>query len=305
MAYKYSFADNEIYGASDINAITKRLVTSGIEDSFVDGVAYNVSKFNEAGKLLYTSGAVPESCLTLKVESAGTGKILINPGKAFFDDGAVIEIEAGGEILSYVSGSKNYVYLKNDLINTNRCYPCCTVSGPEGDYVLLAEIDTAGKITDKRTYAKGKLPGYQSFAGNVVRIQEYMGITGTDSGYYTASRTFDIGNNNFEYILTYVKRSGESSSTYTFPCLGIYDISEQSYLGFHCNNEETTTQGGHLSYSAHVSEKSLFIRDYPSDSSYEVYLKFAIDNGKLTVTLYSYSRYASKPKGFDIDLILF
>ncbi|MBO5734120.1 MAG: hypothetical protein J6R66_04450, partial [Clostridia bacterium] len=125
MSYKFSFADNATYSAVDVNAITKRLVTSGIEDNFTDGVAYNVSKFNEAGKLLYTSGAVPESCLSLKVEDAGNGKILVNPGKAFFDDGAVIEIEAGGETLSYVSGFKNYVYLKNDLADKNKCYPYC------------------------------------------------------------------------------------------------------------------------------------------------------------------------------------
>ncbi len=305
MAYKYSFADNEAYGASDINAITKRLVTSGIEDSFADGVAYNVSNLNEMGKVIYTQGVVPESCLTLKVVAASDGKILINPGLAFFADGSVIEIVDGGEEMSYVTGAINYVYLKNDLLNMNVSYPYCGTEAPEGDYVMLAEISENGAITDKRTYARGKLPGYQSFAGNVMRIQEYMGITGTDSGYYTASRTFDIGNNNFEYILTYVKRSNVGLSTGTFPCLGIYDISEQSYLGFHCHNENTNAQGNHTSYLASVSEKSLFIRDYPSDSSYEVYLKFAIDNGKLTVTLYSYSRYASKPNGFDIELFLF
>ena len=115
MSYKFSFADNMVYSASDINEITKRLVTSGIEDSFTDGVAYNVSRFNEAGKLLYTSGVVPENCFTLKVIKASDTEVLINPGLAFFNDGATIEIEAGGEILPFVSGSKNYVYLKNDL----------------------------------------------------------------------------------------------------------------------------------------------------------------------------------------------
>ncbi|MBQ3118164.1 MAG: hypothetical protein IJC10_00165 [Clostridia bacterium] len=301
MAYKYSFADNEIYGANDINAITKRLVTSGVEDSFTDGVAYNASRFNDAGKLLYTSGAVPESYLSLKVEDAGDGKILINPGKAFFDDGAVIEIEAGGETLSYVSGSKNYVYLKNDLINTNRCYPCCTVAEPEGDYVLLAEISEYGAITDKRTYAKGKLPGYQSVAENVMRIQGSISVTSTGSGYYTGSRTFDIGNNTFEYILTYVKRADGGVSGQTLPCLGIYDIKESSYLSFYCNNINNSS--GEL-YNASVCVHSLYIRDYPNSNYSTAYITFSMDDGKLTVELNAYSKYGT-PVGFGIDLILF
>lgn len=301
MSYKYSFADNKAYGAEDLNAITKRLVTSGVEDSFTDGVAYNVSKFNEAGKLLYTSGVVPESNLTLKVIAAEDGKILINPGRAFFDDGAVIEIEEGGETLSYVSGSKNYVYLKNDLINTNRCYPCCTVSEPDGYYVLLAEIDAAGTITDKRTYARGKLPGYQSVAGNAMRLQESIGVTNTGSGYYSGSRTFDIGDNTFEYILTYVKRANGGVSTQTLPCLGIYDIKESSYLSFYCNNINNSS--GEL-YNASVCVHSLYICDYPNSNYSTAYITFSMDNGKLTVELNAYSKYDT-PVGFDIDLILF
>ncbi len=309
MAYKYSFADNEIYSANDINAITKRLVTSGVEDSFTDGVAYNVSKFNEAGKLLYTSGAVPESCLSLKVEDAGEGKILINPGKAFFDDGAVIEIESGGETLPYVSGSKNYVYLKNDLINTNRCYPCCTVSEPEGDYVLLAEINENGAITDKRTYARGKLPGYQSFAGNVMRIQKTIKLTrkgtvGEDYRSSSGSITIDIGNNNFEYILTYVKRSESIPAYGTLPCLGIYDILSNSYLGFLCTKEYTYSSGKHMSYEAGVSENSLYISG-GKWMGHKAYINFEIDDGNLTVTLNTYSEETAAPGSLGIDLILF
>lgn len=300
MSYKFSFADNATYSAQDVNAITKRLVTSGIEDSFTDGVAYNVSNFNEAGKLLYTSGAVPESCLSLKVEDAGNGKILINPGKAFFDDGAVIEIEAGGETLSYVSGSKNYVYLKNDLIDTNRCYPYCGTVEPTGDYVMLAEVSESAAITDKRTYAKGKLPGYQSVAGNVMRIREGIGVTKTDSG-YCGSKTFDIGNNAFEYILTYVKYTyGDVSST-TLPCLGIYEIKSSTYLSFYCNNFNNSS--GEL-YNSSVCVHSLYIRDYPNSNYSTAYITFSIDDGKLTVNLNASSRYGT-PTYFVIDLLLF
>ena len=294
MAYKYSFADNEIYGASDINAITKRLVTSGVEDSFADGVAYNASRFNDAGKLLYTSGAVPESCLSLKVEDVGESRILINPGKAFFDDGAVIEIEAGGETLSYVSGSTNYVYLKNDLINTNRCYPCCTAYEPEGDYVLLAEVDANGAITDKRTYARGKLPGYQSFAGdNILHLQESIAITGSGTC-LSGSATFDIGNNNFEYILS-LPTVGSND------CLGIYDISAKSYIGFAHYTDDRVV---------HTNSSLYTYCDRVSGYSVRREISLSLENGILTVDLvvmYTESAYSFSEGThyFPINLILF
>lgn len=294
MSYKYSFADNEIYGASDINAITKRLVTSGVEDSFTDGVAYNASRFNDAGKLLYTSGAVPESYLSLKVEDAGNGKILINPGKAFFDDGAVIEIEAGGETLSYVSGSKNYVYLKNDLVNTNKCYPYCGTQAPEGDYVMLAEIDNNGAITDKRTYAKGKLPGYQSFAGdNVLHLQGNVAITGSGT-VISGSATFDIGNNNFEHILS-LPTVGSND------CLGIYNISAKSYVGF-----------AHFSDSRVIHINGELYTYCDTNGSYIIYrtISLSLENGILTVNLKAWNDvdaedFSPGTHYFPINLILF
>ncbi len=282
MAYKYSFADNEIYGASDINAITKRLVTSGVEDSFTDGVAYNASRFNDAGKLLYTSGAVPESYLSLKVEDAGDGKILINPGKAFFDDGAVIEIEEGGETLPYVSGSKNYVYLKNDLINTNRCYPCCTVAEPEGDYVLLAEIDANGAITDKRTYARGKLPGYQSVAERVLVIDETVSkVAEASEKYLRGSVTFDIGNNNYEYILVMTPYKGSTSN---MPCIGVYNIVDKTYLCY--SGTDVSSVNYAPTKGAYSANKVTSHTDVNHDDYTE--LTFSVEDGKLTVNYLEY-----------------
>jgi len=202
MSYKFSFADNAVYSAKDVNNITKRLVTSGIEDSFVDGVAYNVSKFNEAGQLLYSSGVVPESCLTLKVIASGDEKILINPGLAFFDDGSVIEIEDGGEELSYTKGEINYVYLKNDLEASNVSYPYCGTQEPLGDYVMLAVIDENGIITDKRKYAQGKVPGYQSVTGGLLILDETVGLPIKDYHSTSGEVSFDIGANKYEYIIS-------------------------------------------------------------------------------------------------------
>lgn len=201
MSYKFTFADNAVYTSTDVNSITKRLVTSGVEDVFSDGVPYNVSKFNELGRLMYTKGTVPENFLSLKVEKISDDEILINPGTAFFDDGAVIEIEAGGETLTFTPGCKNYVYLKNDLAEKNTCYPKCSTSEATGDFVMLAEIDENGEMSDKRTFARGKLPGYESVAGKALFFNETVKATLTDYYSGTGHAEFDVGNNSFKYII--------------------------------------------------------------------------------------------------------
>jgi hypothetical protein len=222
MSYKFSFADNVKYSAADVNNITKRLVTSGIEDSFENGVAYNISRFNEAGQLLYTSGVVPESCLTLKVVPSSDGKIIINPGCAFFNDGSVIEVTEGGEELSYTKDAFNYVYLKNNLEAANVSYPCCSVEAPEGDYVMLATIEENGVISDKRTYAHGKLPGYQSVTEGLMFMDEKVELILSERSVASGEFSFDIGGNKFKYIIA-IGKIGDSTQRET---VSIYRIED-------------------------------------------------------------------------------
>ena len=207
MAYQFSFCDNATYGAEDVNRITSRLVTCGVADVFENGVAYNASKFNEAGELLYTSGVVPETVGSLKVTKKDDATITIAPGTAFFKDGAVIEITAGGHDLPLIAGEKCYVYLKNNLTDNNTCEPACTTTAPSGDVVMLAEIEPDGTIIDKRTYAMGKLPGYQSNAMSVLKIEdtavrEYHGSTREER------RSYTVGNNNYRYMLAVQDKNG-------------------------------------------------------------------------------------------------
>ena len=134
----------------------------------------------------------------------------------------------------------------------------------------------------------GRLPGYQSVAGNVLRIQDSIQVTENSN-----SKTFDIGNNNFEYILVYVKHD-----SYSLPCLGICDIKNQLYLGFGCYNDKRSDDGMvHRYYQAGVVlEDSLYIRYYNGKSTQ---IAFSMDNGKLTVTGISGAGI------YNIDLILF
>lgn len=230
MAYKYSFADNETYGAEDLNKMVKRLVTSGVADPFADGVPYNLASLNSAGALIYTEGVVPESVSTLKVVLLGEGTAFINPGTAFFADGAVMEIEPGGHTLSVTPGVKNHVYLKNDLTASNTCCPACTAEEPTGLFVPLAEISENGEITDKRIYAKGKLPGYASNAQYVTEIHDSATLTSANGTTAEGQAVYKLGNQSYRFVLAMHKSTGGIKD---HSCLGVYDIAAGTYLSFY------------------------------------------------------------------------
>lgn len=221
MSYKYWFADNESYSAQDLNKMVSRLVTSGVKDPFEDGVPYNLSAVNSAGAILYTAGAVPETVNTLKVVSSGGNNVFINPGTAFFSDGAVMEVEAGGHVLAITPGAKNYVYLKNDLVSSNTCYPACTTDEPTGIHVMLAEVSEIGEITDRRVYAKGKLPGYASNALYTMKIEDSVDMKDGE----TITKTYDVGENSYRFLM-----SVNFASAYAL--LGVYDIESGIYLSY-------------------------------------------------------------------------
>ena len=281
MAYKFSFADNGIYGAEDLNNITKRLVTSGVADAFQDGVPYNVSQINSAGECLYSSGVVPETVSTLKVTADNeAGTVLIYPGTAFFADGAVMEITSGGHELSFTPGVKHYVYLKNDLTLSNTCYPACTIETPTGDFVPLAEIAEDGTVTDARTYAMGKLPGYQSNALSVLKIEDTVVLPPHYSSEANEIRTYQIGANNYRFMLAVQDKNGGGAgckvlSLYSFEtgsCLSVYG-------GFAGDPEEFSAKG-------HFRRQSDFYLCYESFPSLALAAKdISMENGVLTLDL--------------------
>lgn len=201
MAYESSFFDNQIIGVDHLNKLAQRFVTSGIADQFENGIPYNVSKINDIIVANGSSGVVPSSVNTLKVTKSGGSSVLINIGTAFFHNGATIDVTEP-ETLSYSPGVPNYVYLKCDTA-LNRAFPACTTNEPTGDFVLLAEISSSGEITDKRTYAKGKLPGYQSNSNT--RLDFNISISGNKDGqfydYTGLSYDIDLGVNNYSYLV--------------------------------------------------------------------------------------------------------
>lgn len=177
--YKYTFFDNQLIGVDHLNEITERLVSGGISAVY-SGVDFNVSDINDTNKAILTGGVVPENDLNLKVTTIDSGRYLINPGLCFFNNGTTMEVLSGGEEISVLLGTKRYVYLVSDA-NKMSCYVEVLENEKQsGEFILLAIINTDGTITDKRTYARGKVPGfYASSDGLEINITEtYTGPIG-------------------------------------------------------------------------------------------------------------------------------
>jgi hypothetical protein len=157
MGYTYSFFDNQKIGATELNKLAKRFVTGGIADIFKDGMPYNISVLNNIAYANVTGGVVPDTVSSLKVYVSGNN-IIVSPGNCFFDDGTYMEVDSSGITLNFIPNATNYIYLISDSISgecrcENRTSPLT-----DGVFLLLATVNSNKTITDKRTFAKGKIP---------------------------------------------------------------------------------------------------------------------------------------------------
>ena len=224
MGYTFSFVDDAVYSAQDVNNITKRLVTSGVEDSFEDGVAYNANRLNVLNKTVATEGVVPESNATLKVVAYGEGQIKIQSGTAFMESGATFTVDDEGVILDYSTTEDSYVYIE-DNESLAQIRPVVSTELPTGySYVLLALVSYAGVITDKRTFAKGKLPGYMSDFNTPTRTTVNISGEGT--------YTIDIGRSVFNSVM--LKENYQNLSGTGYDALGIWNVYDKKYVTSSC-----------------------------------------------------------------------
>ena len=135
MAYTYDFKDNVVYGANDINAVRTSVLTKGV---------------------------VEETAFSCKVLNHEDG-VNIMPGQAIFGDGCRIAIDEEGVLKEITAGAVNYVYLFNNTL-AGICEVLTDTIYPTGDYVLLAEVDTEGNVSDKREFAQLKTADVQRYA---------------------------------------------------------------------------------------------------------------------------------------------
>lgn len=185
MSYISGFSDNALIGVDDLNAITKRLVTSGVGDILSNTGSISVTELNKMTAAVVSDGVVPSSNTSLKVScSGGTAKIA--KGTAFFADGSFIEVTAEESVL--LSGG-GYVYLINDTVLGVK-EPRASENMPEGDVVPLAYVSESGVVTDLRNYAKGKVPSYSSYAGYPMLVSRSVLCTGDNA--YERYGTFTV-----------------------------------------------------------------------------------------------------------------
>lgn len=176
MSYITSFMDGEKYGASEINKIVSRFITSGIEDPFIDGEPYNVRRLNDLSKPVTTRGVIAGESNALLVIKSGD-EYFVSPGTAFFGNGSTLEVVESEPISLVDTSVANYVYLVSNE-EENRNYIEVNTVEPDitnENIVMLCEISADGIITDRRCYATGKIRGmYQDneFTLKCIRIQD-------------------------------------------------------------------------------------------------------------------------------------
>ena len=224
MGYKCLFVDNEEYSASDVNDVLKSFVTGGIEDPFTDGEAYHIGKLNDITVALSDAGIVPDDNTSCKCSiNTEEKRVFIFCGTLFFNNGARIVINTEGVTLNYTAGETNYVYAIFSQSENNGSLICTTELPAEGDdYVMLAEISAEEILTDKRKYARGKLPGYQSNAGLPMYINDTVVLKRVEENTYKGTYTIYLGeNHNYSVIIA----NNTSAKAYS-SAWGICDLRE-------------------------------------------------------------------------------
>lgn len=137
MAYSYDFKDNVVYGADDINAIRTSILTAGV---------------------------IEETDTSCKVVAEGDG-VKIAGGQAVFSDGCRIAVDSEGVLKEITPGVVNYVYFLNNTL-AGICEVVTETSYPEGDFVMLAEIDAEGNVSDRREFAQLKTADRERYAAS-------------------------------------------------------------------------------------------------------------------------------------------
>lgn len=309
MGYKCFFVDNEEYSAADVNNALKVFVTGGIEDPFTDGTAYHVGKLNDMTAVLSTAGIVPETDLSCKcIIDKEEKSVFISKGTVFLNNGTRVVFDVEGTKLTYSQGETNYVYVLFSE-SENKSYPICSVSSPaeSEDFVMLAEISADGTLIDKRKYARGKLPGYQSNAGFPMYIDddiilnkvstykfgpvEYTISLGESSNYSIV--VYNCTATGYKFMISSFKR-GE------FLYLGHYDIKRGSHRSVCIDYEELGVMPGY--YLADNDSIIVPVVGYAGNGT--GHLKFRMDGSDLKIEISAEWDSTASPENVTIPLKL-
>ncbi len=171
---KYYFGDNREYGAGDIKkALGALAATGGIELELSDGSEYTPSKLNSIIASAVSHGVLTESNSCLRLEKSG-GSYYISPGRGIFADGGVAEVEERTEV-DVLPGQ--YLYIAyNSMLDDVYFLADAQEHSDGGDLLLIpiAYIENGGAVTDRRVFARGRIPALPSATWNVLRETEFV-----------------------------------------------------------------------------------------------------------------------------------
>lgn len=151
MGYKCAFMDNEVYSSDDVNGIISRLTTAGVVLANSGNVLADLNTVTSE----ITSEGVEDNLDSCKL-TAVDGVYKISEGVCFMNDGSTIVFDAEGYIVTPISNTYCYVYLKRNA-PSNTIDVIVSEAAGEGEFVPIAEINEYGKVFDRRVFSKAKV----------------------------------------------------------------------------------------------------------------------------------------------------
>jgi len=189
MGYICTFMDNDTYTAQNVNTALSHLTQSGV--AIFQSTGDIIADLNTAISNVTSSGVIQGGC----VVTVNSGVYKINAGTCFMEDGSQITFDSNGYVITPIANTKSYVYLKRDEVN-NTIEVKVSASAGETGTVPLAEISSAGVITDKRKYATAKIA---LSSANIVRSGS-INIDGRTRPTGEILR-LDVGFSGFKYLV--------------------------------------------------------------------------------------------------------
>ena len=175
-----TFEDNTVVTAEDLNGIAVDLGDTTF--SAFSNKKFGVDKLNEITADLVSKGvlATDEKCEPI----LSNGKLYIKRGTIVFNSGAKIKIT---EPIEVSANNGDYIYAYNDVLTGKASIIAGAEEPIAGDYVILAQLDGAGAIVDKRVLSTAKAISTADFS-----IQTFSNTVTYKPGYGTLNGEINL-----------------------------------------------------------------------------------------------------------------
>ena len=259
MGIKYSFVDSVVYGAEDINDITRSITGAGVAP-FLSKDSYDVADINVMTQALVEAGVQLDGC-KCSIKNAGTAEMSVEiaQGIVFFESGVRLEIDAEGFVVAVEPNTAGYVFA-NYRPALQKAEIAFAAELPDtGETVVLAQVLQNGTIRDIRSFARSKVA---TVGTNIMvkrafeRLEEPILINEPDlygDGRYITAKVSGIDLNRFNYaVLVSTNKYGDVFEY--FPSLGyssvVFDIKNQNVI-FAVYDGETIVSGNGYIHNVH------------------------------------------------------